>query len=273
MDDEVTIEAKERDRAIIPGKCYLFDETRLSCPDDLPWAREALQDFSEIMSDDDFPCLFGRKAWNNASIWFLFCERRESWTFIDFFNGLNEYTDFLKTTATDQRIYSPLIVFFSQDFNNKEFRHQSIGWEALNWAHRFDFAPWPHNIPLDPDHENWSFCFNGVQIFINMSSHDHTVLRSRNLGKYLTFVINARENFDAVASINTKSGRLIRERIRSRIYKYNAGVVPQELGFYGDPSNQEWRQYQLTEEGLASPDRCPFQPRKEIQPYENDKTE
>lgn len=53
-------------------------------------------------------------------------------------------------------------------------------------------------------------------------------------------------------------GRLLRENIRRRLEKYNNGFVPPELGFYGEESNKEWKQYQLEEEGMRRPDRCPF---------------
>ncbi|WP_218883679.1 YqcI/YcgG family protein [Burkholderia guangdongensis] len=110
---------------------------------------------------------------------------------------------------------------------------------------------------VDKNHE-WSFCFNGIQLFVNISSADHKILRSRNLGRHLTLVINPRENFDAVASVHTRSGRLVRERIRSRIAEFNGGLLPPELGFYGDADNREWQQYQLHEEGIEKPARCPF---------------
>lgn len=115
-------------------------------------------------------------------------------------------------------------------------------------------------MPADPEHPDWCFCFNGIQLFVNISTRDHKLLRSRNLGGFLTLVINPRENFDAVASVETKSGRLIRKRIRARVAHFNDGLVPPELGFYGQSENREWQQYQLSEAGLDKPTRCPFDP-------------
>ena len=131
-------------------------------------------------------------------------------------------------------------------------------WNALEWIHIHDPERWPDEIPDDPDNPAWCFCFNGVQLFINMSSGEHKRLRNRNLCDFMTLVINPRENFDAVASLNTRQGRLLRENIRKRLEKYNNGFVPPELGFYGEESNKEWKQYQLEEEGMKRPDRCPF---------------
>ena len=85
-----------------------------------------------------------------------------------------------------------------------------------------------------------------------------SIKQAKALGYFLTFVINPRENFDVVASIKNKSGRRIRENIRSRVEAYNNGVVPKELGFYGVTGNKEWKQYQLSEKGMPHLASCPF---------------
>lgn len=243
---------------IVSGRCYLHKEIDMLLNKDRSWKKEALKSFSERMNDEGFPCLFSKKAWNSESIRFLFCEKQDTCDrFGDFLSGLIEYTNFVKETKIEKRLFSPLVVFFSEDFY-RDVRQHTIGWEALNWVHRHDPDTWLPEIPSDPDDPDWCFCFNSVQLFINMSVKDHEILRNRNLGRFLTLVINPRENFDFVASSSTKSGRLIRERIRSRISIYNGGVVPKELGFYGEKDNTEWQQYQLSEDGLEKPSRCPF---------------
>jgi uncharacterized protein len=226
------------------------------------WRRQALDDFLAILRNDGFPCLFGRKAQKEASIRFLFCQQLQSGNYANFLSGLTQYTTFVRETPLADRLFAPLIIFFEEQFTGGLPQQHQIAWQALNWVHDRDPAAWPGSVPLDPEHPDWCFCFNGVQLFVNISSADHKLLRSRNLGRFLTLVINPRENFDEVASVHTRSGRLIRERIRSRIAEFNDGVVPSELGFYGDTDNREWQQYQLREEGVEKPAQCPF--RKEI---------
>jgi FPC/CPF motif-containing protein YcgG len=226
------------------------------------WQKAALDDFSARLGNELFPCLFGCRAWKSSSIFFLFCESRRSDDFSDFLSGLTEYTDYVLKTELRERLFSPLVAFFEMGFTSGSSQH-SVGWSALNWAHQRDMAPWPDSIPMDPNDPDWCFCFNNVQLFINMSTNDHRILRNRNLGQFLTLVINPRENFDAVASVNTKSGRLVRDRIRSRVSDYNGGIVPAELGFYGEKNNREWIQYQLAEDSLERPATCPFQARKQ----------
>jgi uncharacterized protein len=257
MEDNFLTKRLEESFSLLPGKCYLHEEIDISLLECLSWRKKALEDFSKKLADDKFPCVFARKAWNNASIRFLFCEKQGTYEYSDFLSGLIEYTKFVRDTEIEKRLFSPLVVFFSEDFYQGTRQH-SFGWDALNWVHRHDPDPWPQEVPLDPDNSDWCFCFNSVQLFINMSVDDHKILRSRNLGNYLTLVINPRKNFDVVASIHTKSGRLIREHIRSRISTYNGGVVPKELGSYGEKDNREWQQYQLSEDGLEKPSRCPF---------------
>ena len=49
----------------------------------------------------------------------------------------------------------------------------------------------------------------------------------------------------------------IREMIRSRVKSYNAGLTVLSLGSFGDESNFEWKQYQLTETGNPI-ETCPL---------------
>lgn len=225
------------------------------------WKRKAWRQFSIKLHDSEFPCIFSKSAWKAKSIKFVFCEKRKDSEYLDFLHGLVSYSDYINDTPLSKRLLSPLVVFFSPEYYINKNQHET-GWEALNWAHARDSKPWPENISVSPEDAEWTFYFNGIQFFINMSTQNHRILRNRNLGAHLTFVINARENFDAVANGNTKAGRQLREHIRERVREYNGGVFPSELGFYGDDANLEWKQYQLEESGTERPQQCPFRHRK-----------
>lgn len=239
------------------GKTYTQTEVSGALPNCKDWRHLAFSDFGRRLASDDFPCLFAKKAWQDSSIIFLFCQQQCADEYNEFLGGLLEYTNFVSKTPVDERLFSPLVVFFDDYFYGDAAQHR-VGWDALNWVHQRDPFPWPGDISTNPDDENWCYCFNGIHLFVNISARDHKKLKSRNLGKYLTLVINPRKNFDIVASISTRSGRRVREKIRSRIADYNDGVVPIELGFYGEQGNLEWHQYQLSEDGLERPSRCPF---------------
>jgi uncharacterized protein len=244
-------------RRINAGKMVLQPE--LFAPDVQlsRWQRHAVERFAARLGSEDFPCLFGRKAWGNEGLRFVFAECDGAGEYDDVLVGLTDYTSFVKATPLNNRLFSPLILFFEVSRLDCIGLHE-LGWDVLSWMHAMDPAPWPEAVARDPDHHSWCFCFNGVQLFVNMSTPEHQLLRSRNLGDYLTFVVNPRENFDAVASLQTRSGQLVRENIRRRVSAYNDGAVPAELGFYGDEDNREWRQYQLEEPGLTRPAHCPF---------------
>lgn len=224
------------------------------------WIKQALDNFSTVVGDKDFPCLFGKKALNSKSIFISICQFESDYKYQDLKFILEEYTEFVKVSTIEKRIWSPLVVFFDPRFMHKK-PHQ-IGWYALNWVHLQDTKPWPKNVSINPSESKWSFCFNEVPLFINMSTNKHKILKSRNLGHSLVFIVNPRENFDFVASIKTKSGQLIREKIRSRVVNFNNHPLPVDLGFYGNSDNLEWKQYQLTENGLERPSKCPFHNKK-----------
>ena len=218
------------------------------------WEKNSLKKFLELVSDESFPCLFGKKSILKDSYYPVFISTNNDRNHL--LKSFIEYTDLVKTTEIKDRIYSPLIIFFSQSLEKSFNSQHELAWDILNWLHLNDPEEWPSNIPIEPSDPNWCFCFNGVQTFINMSSSSHQILKSRNLGDNLVFVVNPRENFDFVAS--GEKGKKIRTQIRNRVSSYNNGYVPPELGFYGDGS-KEWLQYQLEEKGMPRPSKCPFQ--------------
>ncbi|MFW8593295.1 YqcI/YcgG family protein [Cribrihabitans neustonicus] len=263
MYSDIALEKQAGKRRVSTGTLYLQPELYGEDITASAWQQRALADFASRAGDEAFPCLFCRKAWKDGTIRFLFAECGPDLEYDDLLLGLTDYTNFVQRTDIKDRLLTPLVVFFETSRLQSGPLH-TLGWDILNWVHRMDPAPWPADVPDEPDQADWSFCFNGVQLFVNMSSPEHEALRSRNLGGCLTFVINPRENFDALASLKTRSGKLVRERIRARVAAFNGGAVPQELGFYGDENNREWMQYQLEEDSLPRPAACPFSPRKSL---------
>lgn len=180
----------------------------------------------------------------------------------DLVAAFNEYTDFVKRVPVRERIYSPFVVFLERNvFSTLKDEHR-YGWSILQMLHERDTSPWPLDIPTETENEKWSFCFNGIPLFINISCPKHKKMKSRNLGEYVVLVINPRANFDEVASINSKGGKGIRETIRERVKTYNEGFEPVTLGVYGEKGNYEWKQYQLEEPGGLELTECPLHIRK-----------
>ncbi|MBR7059390.1 MAG: YqcI/YcgG family protein [Neisseriaceae bacterium] len=46
--------------------------------------------------------------------------------------------------------------------------------------------------------------------------------------------------------------------MRKRVSEYNNGIIPSELGFFGDANNLEWKQYTLSEPNTKNLEKCPF---------------
>lgn len=220
------------------------------------WVAEAYRDFVQVVSGEGFPCLFGRSGLKRGSLKLLFVSSDHHET--ELVAGLASYTDFVRATPVDDRLYSPLIVIFEpKGFADLASEH-AFCWNQLETLHRSDPSAWPIGVPTDPQDSRWSFCFDGLQLFFNMSCPHHFQLKSRNLGQRITFVVNPRENFDRIASVKSMKGVKVRETIRGRVRIYNGGLVPPELGFFGDDKNLEWKQYLLNEPDTTPPETCPW---------------
>lgn len=233
------------------------------CPDahraGKPWEHDALGALAARLTDPRFPCVFARTAWRAGAVRIAFCDDAGGEAA---YAALLDYTAFVQCTPVNDRLLVPLcLVVRTPDAAGAKEQH-AHAWRLLAELHRRDPAPWPATVPVDTDHPAWSYCFNGVQLFVNMSSHAHVQLRSRNLGPWLTLVINPRENFDVAAGAATSHGRAVRLRIRERVKAYNGSELPPSLGFHGEAGNREWRQYQLDEPAHPAPRTCPFTVRK-----------
>lgn len=167
------------------------------------------------------------------------------------------YTEETKEIDIKKRLYTPFLVFVKPMAHSSLESYHRYAWALIQKIHDSDPEEWPNDIPTDPEHHMWSFCFNKVQLFINISAPLHKFHRSRNLGAGLVLVINPRKNFDFVAG-NNAAGIKIREAIRGRCIDYDGVPLSQSIGFYSDVANSEWRQYQVAEKGGLEASRCPL---------------
>ncbi len=233
-----------------------FNTGAKSVPD---WAGEVIGDFRTSLSHKDFPCLFAQKSLKDNDQFFQFLDSDcRQYDLAALRNGLIEYVKLVRQSTIRQCLIMPLIVFVKpveEDMSLSDYH--GLAWSILQFLHNHDPSPWPDDIPLDPEHFLWSFCFNGEQLFVNFSCPKHTIHRSRSLCQSLCLVINPRKNFDEVADISAQ-GQLIRKTIRERVERYDGLPASDDLGTYGDPSNREWLQYQMIEDGTDRLDQCPL---------------
>ncbi|MFG2263775.1 YqcI/YcgG family protein [Streptomyces sp. NPDC048720] len=226
------------------------------------WHQAAFEDIEARLTDPGFPCVFSRNAFKKKLVKFIFVEDAEADGVRHLAEGLKEYVDLSRTWDGALDTAYPLVVAFSPDAVDADSveDYHAFGWRVLQGLHEVDPAPWPAGVAEDPHSASWSMCFNGLPLFINMSSPAHQVRRSRNLGRHFVLVVNPRERFDTFAG-DTPSGRKVRSNIRSRISRYDGTPHSAQLGSYGAGA-LEWAQYGLIEENAERADTCPFTFRK-----------
>ncbi|WP_275116085.1 YqcI/YcgG family protein [Aliiroseovarius subalbicans] len=224
------------------------------------WQRATYNDLAErLASPSDFPCTFSQNAFHRELLQFSFIDAPGEKGFRTGMRDLLQYI--ADCNHWDGRLDSakPLLMVFSEhaaSFDTIEQYHE-FGWQVLQSWHENDPTPWPSDVSKTPLEPFWSFCFGGLQLFVNMSAPLHTKRRSRNLGRHFTLVINPRERFDLVAG-DTPEGERVRSKIRARSSDYDEVAHSPLLGRY-QKGELEWVQYSLSEDNSAALNECPFQ--------------
>lgn len=222
------------------------------------WKLTAFRNLQQRLEHEFFPCPFAKKSARQNSQWFAFVSAPDARGLRELRSSLLEYLRITETAGRTRRLLMPFVTIFHPAHSGESLKEShSIGWRTLQFLHDNDPHDWPSDVPRDPEHYLWSFCFRGVQLFVNFSAPWHQRHRSRNLGSSLALVINPRKNFDIVAG-NTPEGRQIRQRIRERAERYDQCPVAKAVGNYGDDASREWRQYALPDGDEPGADHCPL---------------
>ena len=219
------------------------------------WRRVAHDDIAErLTAPSDFPCTFSQNAFRRELIQYSFVDQADEEGFANAMRDLEGYVADCRTW--DGRVDSakPMLMVFSETCASLA-EYYALGWSALQHWHEHDPAGWPEDVSTDPTTPYWSFCWGGMQLFVNMSAPLHKMRKSRNLGRYFVLVINPRERFDIVAG-NMPEGQKMRAKIRARSEAYDGMPHSPLLGSY-QKGELEWVQYALNEDNLA-PELCPF---------------
>jgi len=227
-----------------------------------PWKATALSQLRDRLSaPSDFPCVFSQNAFSREKVLFSFVPDLTSGGFEIATEDLRAYVRLSRAWDGSVANAEPLLmVFCPQTVRGETIEDfHRIGWQILQRWHDVDPSPWPEGVSMDPNSPFWSMCFDGMQLFVNMSNPCHHVRRSRNLGDAFTFVINPRERFDIVAGDN-EHGRRVRTHIRHRVEKYDGIPHALQLGSY-EAGELEWCQYGIVEDNRERLDRCPFEQR------------
>ncbi|MCX2683459.1 YqcI/YcgG family protein [Campylobacter sp. MIT 21-1685] len=82
-----------------------------------------------------------------------------------FIISLREYANFCKSTPLQERIKSPLVIFFEEKFKNLE-EEQNFACQQIQNLHENDNKKWLSHIPKDTSDTQWCFCFEEMEWFL-----------------------------------------------------------------------------------------------------------
>lgn len=237
----------------------LMDQSEVSNLPADDWRRVALSDLADRLTPpSDFPCTFSQNAFRRELLQFSFVDQAGDTGFSAAMGDLHDYVDASRGWDGKVNNARPLLMVFSDDAAECQTltQYHDLGWQALQYWHDNDPSPWPSDVSVEPESPFWSFCFAGMQLFVNMSAPLHERRKSRNLGRYFTLVINPRERFDIVAGA-TPEGQRVRSIIRGRSEAYDGLLHSPLLGSY-QKGELEWVQYALAEDNQQAFPSCPF---------------
>lgn len=212
-------------------------------------------------TSDGFPCVFAQNAFKRKNIRFALVPAIKSsdggHDLAVLARDLGDYLDECANWDGDINSTEPLLVVFEKiDTLRGPLDYEKLFDASLQYLIDNDQVPWPEHTHTDPASPYWSMCFQGTQIFVNVSHPAHYDRRSRNLCDSLVLVVNPRERFDRVAG-NSPKGERIRQQIRSNVTIYDRIPHSPLLDHYLS-GGLEWPQYMLPDNNDTPARRCPL---------------
>ena len=249
----------------------LYEQTRVerrvedgTLPD---WACRQYEDFDEKLLGDrdgtEFPCHFGVDAQRNGGALYTFVPNPvEPGTFDA--SALSALADVVEAYLETFRMHGPrtsLVTLFEpprdpEAWGEREYR--ATFWDVLQALHDADDAPWPADIPTDPAHPQFEFCYGGEPMFVTGAAPFYDERASRYNGVGLEITFQPRAVFAGITG-DTEAGQRAREQIHDRIEGYDETGVHPHIGNWEDDDSHEWKQYLLpTGEETYADDACPL---------------
>lgn len=216
-----------------------------------PWLTDEYAKLRQCLTDPKYPCYFGTIAEKKGQLFYTYVEDSPD-------HLPATVSAFLGASAASplQRLglalfVRPEPVERSHDFYRARF------WDLLQLLHDADLQPWPGDYPRSPTDPKWEFCFDGTPMFVFAAAPSYKTRRSRNLGNCLIVLFQPRRIFHGIEG-GTPAGSRARQIIRDRLMAWEGLEPHPNLGEYGDPSSQEWKQYFLPDENTPVTCECPL---------------
>lgn len=223
-----------------------------------PWQRKAMERFEAKMKDKErpFPCIPATQGFAMNQFRYGFAGDPRSDKAIE---ELGELLAFYTESAKKYGTYTSLLVFFETPFEVKESlsteHWEQLFWRQLNGLAQIDELEWPEQIPTDPHHPLWEFCYHGERYFMYCGTPSHTNRKSRHSEDYL-LAITPRWVLEEFGK-QEEYARKIKSQVRKRLENYDSIDIHPALNSYGNPENYEWKQYYLHDDDTAL-SKCPF---------------
>ncbi|NJP96266.1 YqcI/YcgG family protein [Nonomuraea sp. FMUSA5-5] len=216
------------------------------------WLRTALAEFRRDLLNPGYPCTFGRHALRAGDM-------HMTWVAHDDLSTLpGDLTAFVDRVSPEPERRQPLIVFVEPSPRmTTAADYDRRFWEILEYLHLHDDRPWPADVPADPDDPGWQFCFHGTSLFVFALAPSNRLRRSRRHPSCLVLSFQPRTVFDGIG-VGTPAGNVTRTRIRDRLRRWDLVGRHPSMGEFDEMSDDEWRQYFITDDDADLHDRCPF---------------
>lgn len=216
------------------------------------WELQAYKSYRAKLQAANFPCFFGQTGEIRGEMIYAFISQHFPQRFV---RDMQEFVTLLGTAEYER---CSLVAFFEPD--PKISTHAAFVdrfWEILQMLHKHDSHPALTRTPDDP---LWEFSFEGCEMFVVGSSPTYKQRRSRNLGPGIVLIFQPRRLFIDPATSQPIAAE-VRHRIHKRMLVYDGMPVHPDIGFYGHPSNREWKQYALPDDNSPETGSCPFHTR------------
>lgn len=215
------------------------------------WFAAAARSLRDNLRNREYPCHFGRQAFDRGQLLITYVSVDD----LAPLAGALAY--FLDSTPRIRGGRHLLCTFIRSSGDQTHQDHDRHFWQVLQYLHDHDPAPWPAGFPLSPEDPAWEFCFNGEPMFVFGAASTHVARASRNLGEHLVLLFQPRSVFLGIEG-GTPAGVVARSRIRDRLRAWDLAAPHPSMGDYGDPSNFEWRQYFIPDDGADLHPACPL---------------
>jgi uncharacterized protein len=216
-----------------------------------PWWTVSLRAFRANLGKREYPCYFGRLALEHGQLFATFFE--------DSIKPLAaSLTEFLDMSRRHLDCRMALAAFHKPpDQRIDEESYAEKFWDVLQQLHDLDTSDWPAEVPSQPEHPAWEYSFHGVPMFVFAAAPTYARRASRNIGPGLVLLFQPRNVFDGIEG-GTPRGIKARMVIRDRMSRWDTVPPHPDLLDYGDPSNNEWRQYFVPDNQSRLHERCPL---------------